>query len=127
MYEWAEILIADRDNVSIPCRVNNLNNTKIELTCSSKRIINEETHSTGFWVAISVEFFFLSTTQLSCQTIFLPVAATYWRYRQQQRIPWEYAESCLFAAFTTHSIVKSDKYSHTQKPDEKNKNIQTYD
>ena len=49
------ILTADRDNVSIPGRINKLNNAIIKRTCSSKRIINEETHSTGFWVAISVE------------------------------------------------------------------------
>ena len=37
------------------------------LTCSSKRMISEETHSTGFWVAISTSnLFSFATTQ--CQT-----------------------------------------------------------
>ena len=48
------------------------NRTAGRLTCSSKRMINEDTHSTGFWVAISSKLGASSATIQQCQSAIFP-------------------------------------------------------
>ncbi len=115
MYEWAEILTADRDNVSIPSRVNKLNNAKIELTCSSKRIINEETHSTGFWVAISVEIFFsfhntiVLSNHLSSNSSHLSEVSSTTQHSMETRVLLVVRLSLPIQQFTVHTDRKRTK------------------
>ena len=59
MYEWTRDPCRwslYRAKVSMLDHLIYFEDIKFGLTCSSKRIIREETHSTGFCVAISVNF-----------------------------------------------------------------------